>query len=102
MPADDGFGFDDDESFGPTGPATAERNPEDPVPPVQSGPWTLALEHGELLPQGQDLEGGIRPGLKERAERSEAKENRFDEHEPIFFNMAPAWIRLVETCWRKF
>jgi hypothetical protein len=50
MPADDGFGLDDDESFAPTGPATAEGNPKDPVQPVQLGPWTLALAHGELLP----------------------------------------------------
>jgi hypothetical protein len=39
--------------------------------------------------------------LKERTERSKAKEDRFDEHEAIFFDMAQTWIRLVETCWRK-
>jgi hypothetical protein len=50
MPADDGFGLDNEENFGPTGPATAEGNPKDPVQPVQSGPGTLAFEHGELLP----------------------------------------------------
>jgi hypothetical protein len=40
--------------------------------------------------------------LKERAERGKVKEDRFDEHEAIFLNTAQTWIRLVETCWRKF
>src|SRR6516164_5109807 len=31
MPADHGFGLENDENFGPTGPTTAEGNPEDPV-----------------------------------------------------------------------
>jgi hypothetical protein len=102
MPADHGFGFDNDENFGPTGPATTEGNPEDPVPPVQWGSRTLAFEHGDLLPQGEDLESVITSGLKERAERGKAREDRFDQHEPILFNMAQTWIRLFETCWRKF
>ena len=50
MPADDGFGLDNDENLDPTRPATAEGNPKDPVQPVQLGPGTLAFEHGELLP----------------------------------------------------
>jgi hypothetical protein len=49
---------------------------------------TLAFEHGELLPEGEDLEGAITPGLKERAERGKAGEERIDEHEAILFNMA--------------
>jgi hypothetical protein len=40
--------------------------------------------------------------LKERAERGKVNEDRFDEHEAIFFNTAQTSIRLVETCWRKF
>jgi hypothetical protein len=36
-PADYGFGLGDKENFGPTGPATTEGNPEDPVQPVQFG-----------------------------------------------------------------
>ena len=77
MPADDGFGLDNGENFGPTGPATAEGNPKDPVQPFQLGPGTLAFEHGELLPEGQDLERDISPSLKERAERGDAGEDRF-------------------------
>ena len=50
MPADDSFRLHDEENFGPTGPATAEDRPKDPVQPVQLGPGTLAFEHGELLP----------------------------------------------------
>ena len=83
MPTDDSFGLDDDEGFGPTGPTAAEGNPEDPIQTVQLGPGTLAFERGELLPQGQDLESGITPSLKEHAERGKAGEDRFDEHEAI-------------------
>jgi hypothetical protein len=31
MPADDGFGFHDDEDLGPAGPEVAESGPEEPV-----------------------------------------------------------------------
>jgi hypothetical protein len=31
MPADDGFGLDDDENFGPTTPAPAKGGPEDAI-----------------------------------------------------------------------
>jgi hypothetical protein len=98
MPADDGFGLDNDENFSPTGPVAAEGNPEDPRFNGGRG----AFEHGDLLPQGEDLESVITSGLKERAARGKAREDRFDQHEPILFNMAQTWIRLVETCWRKF
>ena len=83
MPTDDGLGLDDDEDLGPTGPTLAKGRPEDAIQPVQLRPRTLAFEHGELLAQGQDLEGGITPGLKEHAERGKAGEDRFDEHEAI-------------------
>ena len=44
----------------------------------------VAFEHRELLPQGQDLEGGISPTSNEHAERREAREERFDEHDLSF------------------
>jgi hypothetical protein len=50
MPADDRFGLDDEENFGPMGPAPAKDRPEDPIQTVQLGPGMLAFEHGELLP----------------------------------------------------
>ena len=46
--------------------------------------------------------GTISPGLKERAERGKVNEDRFDEYEATFFNMPQTWIRLLETCGRKF
>jgi len=50
MPPDDGFGLDDKENFGPTGPALAKGRPEDAIQAGQLWPWTLAFQHGELLP----------------------------------------------------
>jgi hypothetical protein len=69
---------------------TAQDRPEEAIQPVQSGPWTLAFEHGELLPRAQDPESGIISGLNERAGRGKTGENRFDEdeHEPILFDIA--------------
>jgi hypothetical protein len=90
MPTDDGFGLDDDEGFGPTGPTATEGIPEDPIQPLQFGPWMVAFEHRELLPQGQDLKGGITPTSNEHAERGKAGEDRFDEHEPILLTRCNA------------
>jgi hypothetical protein len=95
MPTDNRFGLDDDEGLGPTRPTAAKGNPEDPIQPLQFWPGMLAFEHHELLPQGQDLEGGITPTSNEHAQRCKAGENRFSEHEPILLTCRNAdWAGL--------
>ena len=59
MPADDGLGLHNDEDVGPAGPKAAEGRPEESVQGVQCWPRPFALEHSDLLSEGEDFEGGI-------------------------------------------
>lgn len=86
MPANHGFGLDQDEGLGPTGPDVAKGGPKQPIAGVQGWPRSLAFQHGDLLAQSSDFEGGITPTSKERAQRDKAGKDRFDEHEPIFYH----------------
>ena len=59
VPADDGRGFDDDEDVGPARPPTAQDRPKEPVQRIQDWPRPFAFEHGDLLSESQNFEGGI-------------------------------------------
>ena len=59
VPADDGLGLHDDEDVGPAGRKAAEGRPEESVQRVQYWPRPFAFEHGDLLSEGEDFEGGI-------------------------------------------
>ena len=83
MPSDDGFGPDDDKGFGPTGPTATEGNPEDPIQPLQFGPWMVAFQHCELLPQAR-ISRAVSPRLRRNTRTRQAEEDRFDEHELSF------------------
>ena len=49
----------------PAGPATAKGYPEESVQPVQHWSRSFALEHGDLLSEGEDLESRIGSTLEE-------------------------------------
>jgi hypothetical protein len=84
MPGDDGLGLDDDSCGSPLGPETCEPNPQQPIGGVQAEARTTgALEHQQLVPQGQHfgLQGRSRSnrvsqtheqGQEERAHGGEA------------------------------
>src|SRR6516164_3052535 len=55
VPCDDGVRFDNEENIGPARPEAAEGGPKQPVASVQGRPRSLAFEHGDLLPQSEDL-----------------------------------------------
>ena len=76
VPADDGLGLDDDEDVGPAGPEAAEGGPEESVQGVQYWPRPLAFEHGDLLSEGEDFEGGIASTAKE--DRTPAMKERMN------------------------
>ena len=61
MPADHGLWLDHDQHLRPPGPKLAQRNPEQPVPSIQSRTGTLAFQDGDLLPRGQDLQDSFLP-----------------------------------------
>ena len=68
VPCDHGVWFDNKQSIGPARPQAAEGGPKQPVDRVQGWPRSLAFEHGELLPQSEDFQGGIASGTEENAE----------------------------------
>ena len=58
VPADDGLGLHDEEDVGSAGPTAAEDRPRESVQEVQYWSQPFASEHGDLLPKGEDFEGG--------------------------------------------
>ena len=83
MPADHGVGFHENQDVRPAGPTLAERRPEEPVPGVQFWPRPLPLQHGDLLAEGEDFEGGIASTPKEDSDGDKEREDDF-EHEVHF------------------
>ena len=75
VPADDGLGLDDDQDVGPMGPEAAEGRPEEPVEGVQGRPRPFAFEHGDLLSEGEDFEGGIASTAEEDTDHGEDGED---------------------------
>ena len=65
------LGLDDDEDLGPTMPEAAQGGPEEPVQGVQGRPRPFAFEHGDLLSQGEDFQGGIASTAKEDPDHGE-------------------------------
>ena len=59
MPADDGLWFHDDEDVSPAGPDAAQGGPGEPLDRGQGRPRSLALEHCDLVSQGEYLQGGV-------------------------------------------
>jgi hypothetical protein len=45
-----------------------ERGPEEAVEASQRRPWPLAFEHGDLLSEREDLQGGLAAIADEHAE----------------------------------
>ena len=71
MPADHGVGFHQDQDVLPAGPTPPEYGPEESVPGVQFWPGSFPFEHGDLLSECEDLEGGIATTSEEDSEGNE-------------------------------
>ena len=66
LPADEGFGLEDDQRISPTGPNLHEQQPKISVGSTELGPARLPFENHELMAQCQDFEGEIVPTSEER------------------------------------
>lgn len=66
VPAHDRGGLDEHENVAPAGPRTRQRDPEEPVGPSEGRARVPAPETGELMGEGEILEGGARGGLGTR------------------------------------
>jgi len=77
VPADHGRRFRNDKDLGPTGADTAQANPEQPVQRIQSRARPSSLEHGELLPQGKDLDCSVLSSAEEDLHGGEGTQDEF-------------------------
>jgi hypothetical protein len=68
MPANHGFRLDNDQGVGPARPQSAERNPEQPIEPIQFRARLLPLKHGKLLAKGSGFQRQVVALQKESAE----------------------------------
>ena len=83
MPADHGSRFHENQDIRPAGPPLAEWRPEEPVQGVQFWPRPLPFQHGDLLSEGKDFEGGIASTAKEHSDGDKEREDDL-EHEAPF------------------
>jgi hypothetical protein len=83
VPADHGVGPHQDQDIRPAGPTLAECCPEESVQGVQFWPRPFPFQHGDLLSEGKDFEGGIASTAKEDSDGDKDGEDNF-EHEALF------------------
>ena len=83
MPADDGFRFHDNEEVGPPRPEAAQRSPEEPIEGVQRWTGPLALQHGDLLAQGEHLKCSAPTSAEEDPDHGQAREDELEHDSPF-------------------
>ena len=74
MPANHGVGLHDDEDICPPRPEPAKEDPEEPVRGRQPGPRPPLREDGDLLTEGEVLDGEVGAITEKRAEAVREKE----------------------------
>jgi len=82
-PANHGLRFHDDQQLGPAGPNLTEACPEEPVQPIQTGTGSFPLEHGALLSEGENLEGGVAATTEEDSNGGQERKEEFDHESPL-------------------
>jgi hypothetical protein len=83
VPADHSVGFHEDQDVRPAGPTLAECRPEESVTGVQLRPRPFPFQHGDLLSEGEDFEGGIASTAQEDSDGHKESEDDL-EHEAPF------------------
>ena len=84
LPADDGLGLDDGDDLCPAVPEAGEQDPEHSVGRAQAWAWRGALEHAQLMAQGEVLEhqGAMRSDPAEEAGEDEDEHGRHHPRRP--------------------
>jgi hypothetical protein len=83
VPPDNGLRLYRNQDLGPPGPYAVQGHPEQPIQPIQPRTWPFPLEKDELLPQGEDLQGGVIPTAEENSNSGQESEDEL-EHELYF------------------
>src|SRR5438445_4318237 len=84
LPAQHSGGSHDDEGLLPDGPDSGQPDPKEPIAPLKLRPVRRPLVDGQLLPQGEVLEGELAVAAAQEREESEQMEQE-DDH----------WARIV-------
>jgi hypothetical protein len=71
MPSDHRLRFHNDQNIRPSRPYVPQRGPEETVEAVQGGSRPFSFEHGDLLPQRENFQGGIHTSAEEDADGSQ-------------------------------
>ena len=70
LPPQDGVGADDDEGLPPPNPDSGQPDPEEAIQRAKLAPGRRSLIHGELVAQGEVLEGELAVAAVEEGEES--------------------------------
>ena len=89
LPTQDGVGGHDDERRPPPGPDPGEPDPEEAIRPAQPGPGHRSLVHGELVAQGEVLQGELAMAAAEEGEESKQVEQEGDHRAGIVSGSEP-------------
>ena len=81
LPAQDGVWGHDHEGLPPSGPDPGQPDPEEAISPAELGPARRSLVHGELLAQGEVLQGELPVATTEEREELKQVEQEGD-HRP--------------------
>jgi hypothetical protein len=92
VPADHGFGSYEYQDVRPAGPTLAECRPEKAVPGVQFRPRPFPFQHGDLLSEGEDFEGGIASTAKEDSNGDKEREDDLEHESILLTRRNVAWL----------
>jgi len=84
LPAQHGGGSHDDEGLPPSGPHSGQPDPKEPIALLKLRPVRRPLVDGQLLPQGEVLEGELAVAAAQEREESEQMEQEDDHRARIF------------------
>jgi len=84
LPAQHSGGSHDDEGLPPGGPHSGQPDPKEPIALLELRPVHRPLVDGQLLPQGEVLEGGLAVAAEQEREESEQMDQEDDHRARIF------------------
>ena len=85
----DGGGGHDQEGLPPPGPDPGQPHPEEAISPAKLGPGRRSLVHGELLAQGEVLQGELAVAAADEREESKQVEQECDHRAGILSGSEP-------------
>ena len=83
LPPQDRVGRHDDQSLPPAGPDSGQPHPQEAIHRAQSGPRRRSFVHGELLTQGEVLQGELAVAAAEERQESNQVEHEGDHQARI-------------------